>query len=184
MNLITYQKETKRTLPDLGNEATNLSHMVLGICSEFSEYLDAQYKNDKVNLTEELIDKNWYLSNYCNLRNYSLNELYTEADRYIEQNIDEFKNFTNNNYFYCLAELQDLVKKNLAYGKIIDREVEKDKLISYIVCLKFLYTQFDFDLERGLENNINKLKKRFPDKFNKENAINRNLEVERIELEK
>ena len=37
--------------------------------------------------------------------------------------------------------------------------------------------------EKSLENNINKLKVRFPEKFTEENAINRNLEEERKQLE-
>ena len=40
------------------------------------------------------------------------------------------------------------------------------------------------DYEKSLENNINKLKVRFPEKFTEENALNRNLKEERKVLEK
>jgi hypothetical protein len=39
-------------------------------------------------------------------------------------------------------------------------------------------------MEKCLENNIAKLKIRFPDKFDAEKAINRDLASERAELEK
>jgi len=35
-----------------------------------------------------------------------------------------------------------------------------------------------------MENNINKLRVRYPEKFTEENALNRNLELERKVLEK
>lgn len=75
-----YQEQTKRTCPDLGSEAINLSHMVLGICSEYSEYLLAESNKDDVNLKEEIADKFWYISNYCNFRNHSLSELWKESE--------------------------------------------------------------------------------------------------------
>lgn len=182
MKLIEYQKETWRTCPDLGSEAMNLSHMVLGICSEYSEYLTAVAKKDSINLSEELADKFWYISNYCNFRNYSLSDLWDEKEK-LKPNYN-LSDYSTLNYFYCLAELQDIVKKNLAYGKEIIKEKEKDILLSLLFTLQTLWKDFDFDLEKSLENNINKLRIRFPDKFTEENALNRNLEAERKELEK
>lgn len=53
MNLINYQEQSIRTCPDLGNEAINLSHMVLGMFSEYNEYLEAILNKDVVNIGEE-----------------------------------------------------------------------------------------------------------------------------------
>ena len=47
-----------------------------------------------------------------------------------------------------------------------------------------LCTFNNFDLEEILQTNIDKLRVRFPEKFTKENALNRNLEQERKTLEK
>lgn len=182
MNLETYQKETIRTCPGLQSEPVDLAHMVLGMCSEFSELLLAKSKNDDINISEEIADTFWYLSNYCNIRNYSLQELWETSELQLE--LFDLNQYNINNYFYCLAELQDLVKKNLAYGKVIDTKKEIDCLLSYMISMRVLWRDVNFDLEKSLENNINKLKIRFPDKFTKENAINRDLEKERIELEK
>lgn len=47
-----------------------------------------------------------------------------------------------------------------------------------------LSVALEVDFYKGLERNINKLKVRFPEKFTQENALNRDLESERKELEK
>lgn len=47
-----------------------------------------------------------------------------------------------------------------------------------------LCDEFDVDYYQVLTNCIEKLKVRFPDKFTNENALNRNLDAERAELEK
>jgi hypothetical protein len=41
----------------------------------------------------------------------------------------------------------------------------------------------NIDLEEMLQRNIDKLKARYPEKFTQENALNRNLDVERQILE-
>jgi NTP pyrophosphatase (non-canonical NTP hydrolase) len=71
MTLKEYQKETLRTLPDLGSYQLNICHMIMGMGGEFNEIVDA---TDVINLREELQDVGWYLSNYCNLTGIDLNE--------------------------------------------------------------------------------------------------------------
>lgn len=169
-----YQEQTKRTLPNLGNDSINLAHMVLGMFSEYSELLDATALNDKVGIGEELADKFWYLSNYCNLRGYSLSDLVEDSKH----------NDPKKSYLFYLSEIQDLVKKKLAYNKDINKTVEYTLLVNYISRLIELVKYHDLDVEVILENNINKLKIRFPDKFTEENAKNRNTKAERVVLEK
>ena len=43
---------------------------------------------------------------------------------------------------------------------------------------------YGFDLELAMQNNQDKLRARFPEKFESEQALNRNLVDERTELEK
>ena len=81
MNIREYQVEASRTCSDLG-EKLNLAHMVLGICSEEEELYRAFVKNDLVNIQEEQADKFWYLANYCNFRNYNLQELYEDMSNF------------------------------------------------------------------------------------------------------
>lgn len=166
MTLQQFQKESKRTCPSLGDKL-DLAHMVLGIFSEFDEYINA---TDEINKSEECTDMMWYISNYCTFRNLNL------------QNLWEVKLFNNRSFVNNVSILQDYVKKNLAYGKEIDRLNEFDVLTGLLYNISKMYG--DINVEQSLENNINKLRVRFPDKFTEENAINRNLEQERTELEK
>ncbi len=115
-----YQKESKRTCPELSDNLrkglADELHMVIGISTEAGELLDAYKKHfaygkelDTINVGEEIADIMWYISNLCRLLN--------------------------------------------------------------------------IDLEEMQQRNIDKLKARFPEKFTKENALNRNLDVERQILE-
>ncbi len=117
MNIKTYSKLIKRTLPDLGSELNNQMHMAIGASTETGELLDAYKKLfaynkplDKINIAEEIGDCLWYLINLCGM---------------LELNIEDI-----------------------------------------------------------LENNIEKLQTRFPDKFTQEDANIRNLTKERTILEK
>lgn len=82
------------------------------------------------------------------------------------------------------AEFADMLKKHLFYGKPLDevnlREEVGDLLWYCAMALRALNTDFDSVMER----NIEKLKARYPQKFTEENAVNRNLDVERKILEK
>lgn len=180
MNFKEYQEQTKRTCPDLG-EKMNLCHMVLGLVSEQEEYIKAFVKNDIVNQKEEVADKFWYLSNYCTFRGYDLQELY---DNCADFKLEEWES-KGNVYDIHVSKLNDYVKKYIAYNKEIDREKEKNTL------KVLLWSLDDTDifqnvtsLLKALQNNIDKLKVRFPEKFTEENALNRDLDLERKELEK
>ena len=82
------------------------------------------------------------------------------------------------------GEFQDAIKKCIAYGRVIDdvNLVEEcGDLLWYIArTLKVL----NFTIEDAMNMNINKLEKRFPEKFTEENAEIRDLEKERSQLEK
>ena len=81
-------------------------------------------------------------------------------------------------------ELLDMLKKHIYYGKEIDYiniEEEVGDLFWYcaLICNTIGKT-----FEEIMEKNIDKLKTRYPNSFNNNDAINRNLEEERKILEK
>lgn len=82
------------------------------------------------------------------------------------------------------AEFMDALKKHAIYGKPIDevnlKEELGDKLWYVALAVNTLNTTFGLIMEQ----NIRKLKKRFPDNFTEEAALTRNLEAERAELER
>lgn len=81
------------------------------------------------------------------------------------------------------AELSDVFKKNLAYGKEIDWVNIKEEIGDQMWYIANICNINNWNLEDILETNIKKLEARYPDKFNQDKAVNRNLEVEREILE-
>jgi NTP pyrophosphatase (non-canonical NTP hydrolase) len=82
------------------------------------------------------------------------------------------------------GEFIDVLKKYIAYGKPIDTTNLKEELgdgfwYDGIAC-DVLNTNFDIEQQR----NIAKLQSRYPEKFDFDNAINRDLDKERKVLEK
>ena len=71
------------------------------------------------------------------------------------------------------GEVIDLVKKHLFHG----HELKKDELIKELGDVAWYLAEaayaLDIDLETILVKNIEKLKKRYPEGFSKENSINR-----------
>ena len=166
MQIKNYQEQAKRTCPTLGSEQMDLAHMVLGIHSEFNEYIDGIVNENQVNIGEEIADMWWYLANYCTFRGYSLDELSNEKEPNDYQLV------------YWTSKLQDIVKKYVAYGKVIDVEKEKTILRSLLFSMIDCISDSDIILEDILETNIAKLRVRYPEKFTTELAINRDLENE------
>jgi NTP pyrophosphatase (non-canonical NTP hydrolase) len=74
MDLKQYEKEIRRTCPELGSTFVNELHMVIGVATEAGELLDVYKKNlayrkpmDRVNIGEEIGDCLWYLINLCDM---------------------------------------------------------------------------------------------------------------------
>ncbi len=82
-----------------------------------------------------------------------------------------------------VGELADVFKKNLAYGKEIDWVNVKEEIFDTMWYVAGFCEFNNIDFEKGLENNIEKLKARYPEKFTQESALNRNLNAEREILE-
>ena len=168
MTFKEYQEQAKRTCPSLGSEKLDLAHMVLGIHSEYNEWVEAI---DLVNEGEELADMLWYLANYCTFRGYNFERLF---DVELKNNLG----VTHNS-----SKLEDLVKKYVAYNEKIDISAESILLENLAYAIKKMYRDGS-DIFQSLQNNIDKLKVRFPEKFDEELAKNRDLVSERKELEK
>lgn len=173
MTIKEYQEQAFRTCASLGDLRLDLSHMILGLMSELIEFKRA---TDEVNEREELADIMWYIANYCNLRDYDLAILAEQPFQMSSAETDFYIKLTLH-----ISSLSDLVKKYVAYGKEIDTILEMEFIGSLA---KLILDYPKFDSKRDLQNNIDKLKVRYPEKFTTENAINRDLEQERRELEK
>ena len=71
------------------------------------------------------------------------------------------------------GEAIDIVKKHLAQGHELDREKLIKELGDIAWYLAEMATVLDIELEEVLERNVEKLKKRYPEGFDKSKSINR-----------
>ena len=155
--------------------AADRIHMAAGVVSETHELLTAK---DRINVSEELADKCWYLSGLLFLNNNrQVNHLF---DFKFEENFDGRLPYWNS----LLAKLSglnhliiDSAKKELAYNK--NNQITDEIIKEYLMLIQEFADMFKIDMNVALANNINKLYVRFPDKFTQENAIFRNIEAER-----
>lgn len=173
----------ERTLGDkffCDKKQQKLLHAALGILTELPELYDAIRAGDRINIGEEIADIYWYASIY---------------DRELESKFgkDHIKEVDRSNADYTglvlvtsalldVSRYFDRIKKLSFYGKEIDLELQLDFAQKVYTLMNELTVLFDLDVETILANNINKLKLRYPDRFNTSDAIERNLEAEREAL--
>jgi len=81
------------------------------------------------------------------------------------------------------AEIADLYKKHIAYGKTLDLVNLKEEIGDLMWYIANMCNLHGWDLLEILATNIEKLKARYPDKFTNEQALNRDLVKERDILE-
>jgi NTP pyrophosphatase (non-canonical NTP hydrolase) len=160
-----YQLQAMRTCVDLGNYKNNKLHMKMGVITEIGEIIDIFKKNlaygkpiDIVNLGEEIADVQWYLSNFATLSDSELDLSHFNEDYQLLTELDVFN------------LLFEIVTEPLEYSL---------NTFNLIHIAKY----YNLDYAKLLDNNIAKLKVRFPEKFTEEAALNRNLEEERKTLE-
>lgn len=81
------------------------------------------------------------------------------------------------------GEAMDMTKKHLLYGKKFDpvNVLEEAGDLAWYIAIALKACGYTF--EECLERNLEKLRKRFPDGFTNEKAIERDLSAERLALE-
>jgi NTP pyrophosphatase (non-canonical NTP hydrolase) len=180
-----YKKEAERTLSLQFNcdvDDQKVLHSIIGMMTEIDELLENyDSKMDEVNKVEEISDFIWYFSILS--RMYPI-ELATDEQsiRYISKDFINEKELVYSILKKCL-KLLDMQKKKLFYNKNINIE-NFLQIVNDISLLLLIYTKINnIDLEKSMEININKLYKRYPQKFSSDKAINRDLETERKILE-
>jgi NTP pyrophosphatase (non-canonical NTP hydrolase) len=172
-SLKEYQDLAARTCADLGKKKINNLHMKMGLITELAEAIDVYKKKiaykkdiDYVNLQEELIgDVLWYAVNYCRINKINLPSL---PEGILESQKPSYSDVDYVTHIINMLKLATKPKKNIL------------NIITRIYLLSY-YLNFDF--YQSLTNNINKLMVRYPEKFDTEKAINRDLETERKRLE-
>jgi hypothetical protein len=179
-SLDEYQVLAARTLPDLTEfypdiihyETANKLHMKYGVDTEVGEIQDLYKKSfayrkvfDKVNLLEEVCDFMWYLAGVYTLEGVILSTFLKDIP-----------------YSANLVPIEDYPTIPIMEEVL---QIRADYTIGDISNEQFIgaFVSSEEELFRGLANNINKLICRYPDKFNNKDAVERNLDTERKQLE-
>lgn len=181
----------------LPNHTLDLVHMSFGMTSEIDELMYAIHNKDLVNVSEELADMLWYITNDLRIRHYM--GFISDSDYALFKSFDFGKGIqaTDGGYntiadgvnmqlmalVYNISKLSDPVKKYLAYGKPMDRESYTKTMVYLIAAINNIAFYLNIDLNNAMEKNIAKLKGRYPEKFDADLAQNRNLLKERSILE-
>lgn len=123
---------------------------------------------------------------------YSLKTVRTDHDEHhVQKMIERLQDETTARLVhYSLGigtesgELQDAIKKYIAYGRVMDGVNIVEECGDLLWYIDRTLKRVGFTIEQAMAMNINKLEKRFPEKFSEENAVQRDLLTEREQLEK
>jgi NTP pyrophosphatase (non-canonical NTP hydrolase) len=173
MTFEQYQIEAMRTFKDLGSREKNILHMECGMLTEAGELVDQIKKHfaygkelDVVNLQEEWGDFMWYYANYLTI--FKINFM-PEYERKQEE-----------------SRIYDKVKKLIKEKEFTEMEAIADFIVNNSNSLRHYMPYIGHligEPEKMLQMNIDKLRKRYPEKFDSNLAINRDTDAERVILE-
>lgn len=133
---------------DLTAEQAHLLHMAVGVVGEVIELLEGVAKQNEENVKEELGDIVFYLVGF-----YS---------HFAAEPTPEPESFVGNNLLSLAGELLDTVKKHTIYQKPLD-EAKVLKLLNLCwMCAVEMTIQLDTSLIELMQDNMDKLTKRYP----------------------
>ena len=193
MKFAEYRKLAMRTdskiNPASGLEFTDLDrirHAVSGLVTESAELLDAYKKHiyygkelDLVNIKEEIGDLFWYLALACDVLDVDLDisKITNKMNLAISRAWVNSLACTASNPFGAVYLHAGGVLAGTKKAKFIDELNYVGNTAAELIAF------LGFNLDEILELNINKLKMRYPDKFDAQRAVNRDLDREREVLE-
>ena len=178
-----YIKEALHTRSNMYCETNHdVEHGIIGITTEAIELLSGIRYNvenfDKTNMLEELGDICWYLAITCHGLDLKWEDLYgfdMEFHDDHEASIDEI--------IIQAGELLDHIKRIHFYGIDLNPQHCIESLRIIYANINLLSELFDSTIEIVQSANIKKLRTRYPEKWTKETAIQRDLIDERNTLE-
>lgn len=143
------------------------AHMIMGIAGEFMSevvpLLTSSLKN-KGELEEELGDMCWYIGCYCILEGIEFRPLGAKP-------LDSLE--------VAIGELLEMHKKNYAYGKELDFKNQTKYIQTVLYWVYYIADQNDIAVDSMLTRNIEKLRVRYPEKFDSIKAIERVVSEEK-----
>lgn len=173
-----YIEMAMRTAVKLGRQG-DFVHAALGLVSEVQELMDAW--DDDLSVHEELGDILWFVALACDVIACDPFRLRQEPhDAWLSESAaaEEIQAYAN--------LIASRAKRWHAYGREpdeLEQGVEAGHLIRLIDLVEVIAKRRGMTLAEVQEANIRKLRARFPDKFDQERALDRDLAAERAALE-
>ncbi|MCK5342142.1 MAG: hypothetical protein KAR20_01995 [Candidatus Heimdallarchaeota archaeon] len=175
-----YQKLAFVTNAKLGDPRLDKIHMILGMSTELGEFQDVFKKHlaykkeiDWRNVKEEIGDTLWYVAGLAEHEGYAITSLFFDIELAKEYSGDNYTILVN------LSSTLGLLSMNAFSGNgDIRYELQNFVNLLFAFCSKN-----NIDFWRVIENNIEKLQARYPEKFNAYDATHRNLDEEKLVLD-
>lgn len=168
-----------------------LLHGAMGLSSELAEIQEMAEKPsiDAVNLKEEMGDLFWYMGIVVDELQLDSEKVFTHNDTggIVAFSTNEQRTalqFNVNKLVIAVGILTDLLKKSIMYGKELNIPGIEERLqhIDYHINQSLRY--YGQTSAGARDRNIEKLKKRYGQKFTEAAALERDLAAERAILEK
>jgi len=187
MNRENYQALAIRTAKQLPTKIDNMIHAALGIGSEAGELAETissawmQIPFNVANIAEELGDCCWYAALLCEVMGWRFEELVlTPGDASEMSNPLAAAVLGRNppamNLVLCsfAGNILSGVKAHAIYGKVLDEDALRRQLALYVTTCELLSHIHDIPfIDVTLAQNIDKLQRRYPDKYSDVAALER-----------
>jgi NTP pyrophosphatase (non-canonical NTP hydrolase) len=182
MNFKEYQQLALRTCKVMDANIYNAIHMVMGITSEYFEFKEAEFAasqqisvNEQIertlDLKKELGDVLWYVAGLAHFMDLKFDEPNFDDGKppmSIEKAIETFNSVFKANWIYDRA----MIAPDKTGVALIDQVQNAIDAVLYWVCVDYGF----FNTEEIMTINIEKLAKRYPEKFEEHLANNRKKE--------
>lgn len=173
MNYVDFVKSVESTSWHQPNE--RLLHAAMGLVTETGELFELESEEHEL---EELGDICWYLA-----LAYDVLDMDWGIDLTIDDEVEMLLRGDNplESLSIYSSELLDMVKKQIFYGKPINTLAAQSAVAAMRIALIVGTNGNDaspYTFQQVLDANVRKLKKRYPEKFTEEAAINRDVKAE------
>lgn len=168
--LYTYQKQAGKTIPEGFTKQIMLNNSVYGLVSEFGELVDllkkAKFQGhelDKEKAILELGDVLWYLAELCTGLNFNLYDYYETHKKSINQAFES-------NEIYIIGAFNYAIFRLLGQLHTFS---EKEIIFDFLTIITCICKNFNTTIEDVATKNIEKLRKRYGEKFDQQKNVNR-----------
>lgn len=177
MNLVEFQQLSKRTMPFSGEPANQvefenmLGNYAMGLVGESLElmYITRNANRLEENGTEEEIDNAFdeSMKEMGDILHYAVGLLACLGEIADESKMADSKK----GYTYVAGDISEIAKKHIYHRHDLDKQLLIDKVYNVIYGIYACSSPYFFD--DVMQMNIDKLKTRYPDKFNTADSIAR-----------